>query len=152
MGVRRVCPQCASAEVQRLPENGIAPHPGYECTGCGLAMRPNGSGLAFAAILILAVVMCVAGVLPWFGIPKDVDRLPLGLPVVAAGVALYSLYQLLRPAPRLTDEDSGTRRLTPCLAPSGAGLRCIREGAWAADREAAEPLSWLTDLGRNDAP
>ena len=100
MVVSRRCPRCGSAEVARLPENGIAPHPGYECKECGLAMRPNGSGLAFGAILVLAVTMCVATVLPWFGIPEDMDRLPLVLPVLAGGVALYSVYQLLRPAPR----------------------------------------------------
>ena len=104
MGVRRLCPRCESADVQRLPENGIAPHPGYECKGCGLAMRPNGSGLAFGAMLALALAMCVGTTLPWFGIPADVDRLPLGLPVAAGGVALYCFYQLLRPAPRLAED------------------------------------------------
>lgn len=106
MAVSRQCPKCESFEVKRLPENGIAPHPGYECKGCGLAMRPNGSGLVFGVIFLLAIGMCIATVLPWFGIPEEMDRLPLGLPIASGGVALYCVYQLFRPAPRLLQNDS----------------------------------------------
>ena len=108
MGVRRRCPQCNSVDVARLPQDGVAPQPGYWCRGCGLVMRANGTRLVFGIVLLLAVLMCLTPALEWFGIPPLVIRLPpwlpFGLPFVFGSVALYCLYQLQRPEPHWDDD------------------------------------------------
>jgi hypothetical protein len=100
----RICPRCESREVKRLPKDGISPHPGYVCNQCGGKMRPNATGIMYAAIMVFALAVGVISLLPWFGL-LDTDRLPLGLPVAGFGIALYSLYQLFRPSPKLVNED-----------------------------------------------
>jgi hypothetical protein len=66
-------------------------------------MRPNGSGIMYVAVLIVSVALAICFTLPWFD--PQAERLPVGLPIAAAGVALYSTYQLLRPAPRMVEDD-----------------------------------------------
>lgn len=109
MSIRKCCPKCDSDKVARLPDNGISPHPGYECKSCGLAMRPTGSGLIYGIVLIIAVVICIVTILPWFGIPEDMDRVPIGITALSGGVCLYAIYQLIRPSPRIVEVDDYTK-------------------------------------------
>ncbi len=102
--MRMRCPKCDSPEVACLPNNGITRNPGYKCKGCGLTMRPKGTVVMYAAILVLGLAVAVFFTLPWFD--PQAERLPIGIPVAGAGVALFSVFQLMRPAPKQVEDDS----------------------------------------------
>jgi hypothetical protein len=94
------CPRCNSGAVVRLPANRISPHPGYECTACGCRMRARG----LAAVYLLAIVLALGLIvlLVWLLLSEQVLHLRgtivgLGVGIV---VVVYSVVQLLRPAPR----------------------------------------------------
>jgi len=90
------CPRCGSGDVARLPADRVSPYPGYHCQECGLRMRPRGTGLFYLAVLAACVGLLALFTLPlWAGGEGEPAVFPFIL--VVAG---YSVYQLLRPAPR----------------------------------------------------
>lgn len=101
MGKRKVCPRCGSADVARLPDNGISPHPGYECKGCGQAMRAPGTAVAYAIVLVISLAIAFGFMLAWFS--ADGGPVKVVLPIVGLVVAGYCVYQLTRPAPKLVE-------------------------------------------------
>src|SRR5262245_14900279 len=100
MGAIRACPRCESRELVRRRPDGISPFAGYTCQGCGTRLRAPGTGLMYGAVLLVCLGLLAFFSMPlWAGIPK-------GLPdiyclVAAGGVAVYSITQLLRPAPQV---------------------------------------------------
>lgn len=94
------CPTCDSPDVVRLPPNNITPHPGYRCNGCGRRLRGPGMFAVYAVTLVLG--LGVAALTAWGLAQGEADREIRiawlgGVGLVVAG---YSVWQLLRPAPR----------------------------------------------------
>ena len=105
MAKRRLCSKCESPDVARRPENGISPHPGYECKKCGAVMRPNGTSIMYVAMQFVSLGLAVFFGSQWFD--DKADRVFVVLPIAAICVALFCLYELSRPCPKLVDhEDS----------------------------------------------
>jgi hypothetical protein len=104
MGKRRICPRCESKEVVRLPNDGVSPHPGYKCNGCGVRMRPNGSTIVWVAMVLIGIGVTAFCVLPLFNI-VEADRVFVVLPIIGVVVAIYSIRQLFRPTPRLVEDN-----------------------------------------------
>ena len=105
MSTRLMCPRCDSQDVEPLPPDGISRWPGYACRRCGAALRAPKTTLLYVAVLVVC-----AGLLPLFLMPLWDDSVGLRWDqwprviwylVAAVGVAVYSVWQLLRPTPRV---------------------------------------------------
>ena len=104
MKKQRVCPYCDSFEVIRLPKSEVSPHPGYRCDDCGLIMRPNGSGIMYVVGMILSIGVIALAI---FAISDPgAGGIRIGLPVAGIVVFCYSLRMMLRPTPKLVDEET----------------------------------------------
>jgi len=79
-----VCPRCDSPSLDRLPNDGISRHPGYVCQTCGLHMQANGSKIVISIVLLISLALLAFFTLPLWA-PGEVERLPVVLPVAAAG-------------------------------------------------------------------
>ncbi len=91
-----MCPRCSSAAVERLEGNGITPFPGYVCRGCGVHMRPPGTGAFYALVLVICAGLMALFTVPlWLGGGGTARVFPFMLLVGG-----FAVYQLLRPTPR----------------------------------------------------
>ena len=95
------CPKCGSTQVKLLPPSVITSHPGFRCLDCGILMRSRGVLFIYLIAFPLGVAFLVGGVVSLFFIDEiGVSIRAIGLGVVGAIVARYSILQIARPVPR----------------------------------------------------
>jgi hypothetical protein len=94
-----VCPCCRSNLVRRLPANSISPQPAYKCDDCGRRLRARGTFFIYMVIALIGLTF--PALLVWMALEGDEDRVlqMAYLGAVGVVVAIYSIVQLLRPAP-----------------------------------------------------
>src|SRR5262245_31238866 len=81
------CPKCGAAEVYKLPEDGISPHPGYTCGECGVRMSAGGMRVAYGVVTLIAGAIFCATVALLVGGHVGVVRAAISLAVVSVALA-----------------------------------------------------------------
>ena len=96
------CVRCDAREVEKLPANFISPHPGYRCRACGYKMRSKGMLFVYLVTLVLGLVLFVLGIYTSLDERFHLGHLGFLLFRAIPGfiVAMYSVFQILRPTPR----------------------------------------------------